>query len=115
MQRAGIRNHLTRSIHRLAHRPCAIGGTMSNPERFPGSREEDAWLSDEQLERCAPAETETFQGPVPTRMISNGEYMPHPQTYVTGMDLISVAPHALELRNAIPQFDCIESSSNSQG
>ena len=53
---------------------------MSNPERFPGSREEDAWLSDEQLERCAPAETEPFQGPVPTRMISNGEYMPHPQT-----------------------------------
>src|SRR5260221_10638984 len=80
MQRAGIRNYLTRSIHRLAHRPCAIGGTMSNPERFPGSREEDAWLSDEQLERCAPAETEPFQGPVPTRMISNGEYMPHPQT-----------------------------------
>src|SRR6266446_2137365 len=49
-------------------------------ERYPGSREEDAWLSDEQLERCAPAETEPFQGPVPTRMISNGEYMPHPQT-----------------------------------
>src|SRR6266699_420864 len=80
MQRTGIRNHLTRSIHRLAHRPCAIEGTMSNSERFPGSREEDAWLSDEQLERCAPAETEPFQGPVPTRMISNGEYMPHPQT-----------------------------------
>ena len=53
---------------------------MSNPERFPGSREEDAWLSEEQLERCGPAENEPFQGPVPTRMISNGEYMPHPQT-----------------------------------
>jgi predicted TIM-barrel fold metal-dependent hydrolase len=53
---------------------------MANPERFPGSREEDAWLSDEQLERCGPAEQEPFQGPVPTRMISNGEYMPHPQT-----------------------------------
>src|SRR6267378_593730 len=49
-------------------------------ERLPGSREEDAWLSDAQLERCAPAETEPFQGPVPTRMISNGEYMPFPQT-----------------------------------
>src|SRR5438046_1106616 len=49
-------------------------------ERHPGSREEDAWLSDAQLERCAPAETEPFQGPVPTRMISNGEYMPFPQT-----------------------------------
>jgi hypothetical protein len=53
---------------------------MANPERFPGSREEDAWLSDEQLERCEPAEQEPFQGPVPTRMISNGEYMPFPQT-----------------------------------
>src|SRR3979490_2943671 len=53
---------------------------MSTSERYPGSREEDAWLSDEQLERCAPAETEPFQGPVPTRMISNGEYMPFPQT-----------------------------------
>src|SRR6266700_7351155 len=49
-------------------------------ERSPGSREEAAWLSDEQLERCAPAETEPFQGPVPTRMISNGEYMPFAQT-----------------------------------
>ena len=48
--------------------------------RIPGSREEDAWLSDEQLEKCAPAETEPFIAPVPTRMISNGEYMPHPQT-----------------------------------
>jgi predicted TIM-barrel fold metal-dependent hydrolase len=53
---------------------------VANPIRFPGSREEDAWLSDEQLERCEPAESEPFQGPVPTRMVSNGEYMPHPQT-----------------------------------
>src|SRR5262245_50259058 len=52
---------------------------MANTERFPGSREEDAWLSDEQLQRCGPAEQEPFQGPVPTRMISNGEYMPHQQ------------------------------------
>src|SRR5438552_9821935 len=53
---------------------------MSRSERPPGSREEDAWLSDQQLARCAPAETEPFQSPVPTRMVSNGEYMPHPQT-----------------------------------
>jgi hypothetical protein len=53
---------------------------MSTPERIPGSREEDAWLSDEQLKHCAPAEAEAFKGPVPTRMTSNGEYMPHPQT-----------------------------------
>jgi uncharacterized protein len=53
---------------------------MTTSQRLPGSREEDAWLSDEQLDRCGPAEQEPFQGPVPTRMISNGEYMPHPQT-----------------------------------
>jgi predicted TIM-barrel fold metal-dependent hydrolase len=53
---------------------------MSQHERMPGSREEDAWLSDEQLERCAPAEAEPFHSPIPTRMVSNGEYMPHPQT-----------------------------------
>ena len=53
---------------------------MSTRERTPGSREEDVWLSDEQLERCAPAEAEPFQAAVPTRMVSNGEYMPHPQT-----------------------------------
>ena len=30
--------------------------------------------------RRARPETEAFQSPVPTRMVSNGEYMPHPQT-----------------------------------
>jgi hypothetical protein len=53
---------------------------MSNSDRVPESREEDAWLSDEQLKHVAPAESEPFHGPVPTRMVSNGEYMPHPQT-----------------------------------
>ena len=48
--------------------------------RRPGSREDDAWLSDEQLAECAPAETDELESPVPTRMISNGEYMPYPQT-----------------------------------
>jgi uncharacterized protein len=53
---------------------------MTTPERVPESREEDAWLSDDQLRSVAPAEGEPFQAPVPTRMISNGEYMPHRQT-----------------------------------
>lgn len=48
--------------------------------RPPESREADAWLSDEQLAKCAPAETEGFQSPVPTQMVSNGEYMPILQT-----------------------------------
>jgi len=49
-------------------------------KRVPGSREEDAWLSDEQLAQCAPAESEPFHSPIPTRMVSNGEYLPYPQT-----------------------------------
>ena len=52
----------------------------SDSRRPPDSREEDSWLSDAQQARVAPAETEPFQSPVPTRMVSNGEYMPHPQT-----------------------------------
>src|SRR5258706_5612178 len=58
------------------------GATMSSSDpnykspRPPGSREEDAWLSDEQLARCVPAETEPFQSHVPTRMVTNGEHMP---------------------------------------
>jgi predicted TIM-barrel fold metal-dependent hydrolase len=52
----------------------------SNSKRPPDSREEDSWLSDEQMRHVAPAENEPFQSPVPTRMVSNGEYMPHPQT-----------------------------------
>src|ERR1700722_11767817 len=53
---------------------------MATRARPPGSREEDAWLSEDQLRDCAPAEAEPFHGPVPTRMTSNGEYMPCPQT-----------------------------------
>ena len=52
----------------------------SNSQRPPDSREEDSWLSDEQQRHVAPAEAEPFHSPVPTRMVSNGEYMPHPQT-----------------------------------
>src|SRR3989442_2262120 len=49
-------------------------------KRVPGSREEDAWLSDEQLAQGAAADSEPFQSPIPTRMVSNGEYLPYPQT-----------------------------------
>jgi uncharacterized protein len=38
-------------------------------------------LDEEQVARCARAdEAEPFHSPVPTRMVSNGEYMPVPQT-----------------------------------
>ena len=46
-----------------------------------GEREEDVWLSDEQLSRLGRAdEVEHLHSPVPTQMISNGEHMPIPQT-----------------------------------
>jgi hypothetical protein len=38
-------------------------------------------LDEEQIAKCARAdEAEPFRSPVPTRMVSNGEYMPAPQT-----------------------------------
>ena len=40
-------------------------------------------LSDEQLAKCTrayDAEDEDFPSPVPTRVVSNGEYMPPPQS-----------------------------------
>ena len=38
------------------------------------------YLSDAELERTAPAEVATFRGPIPTQIVSNGEYNPLPQT-----------------------------------
>src|SRR2546425_8615422 len=50
-------------------------------DRTPGFREDDSWFDEAQLARLAPAdEAEAFRSPVPTQMVSNGEYMPHPQT-----------------------------------
>ena len=50
-------------------------------KRKKGSREEDAWLSDAQLAQCSRADdVGTFDAPVPTQIVSNGEYMPQPQS-----------------------------------
>jgi len=38
------------------------------------------YLSDEELRRTAPAELASFQSPVPTQIVSNGEFNPLPQT-----------------------------------
>jgi predicted TIM-barrel fold metal-dependent hydrolase len=38
------------------------------------------YLSEEELRRTAPAEVAAFNGPVPTQIVSNGEYNPLPQT-----------------------------------
>jgi len=43
--------------------------------------EDHTWLDDEQRAKCARAhESGTFPSPIPTQMISNGEYVPAPQT-----------------------------------
>ena len=38
------------------------------------------YLSDDELRRTAPAELASFQSPVPTQIVSNGEFNPLPQT-----------------------------------
>jgi hypothetical protein len=51
--------------------------------RYPkDSREADSWFSDEQLSKLTPADAvdDSLASPVPTQMVSNGEYMPEPQT-----------------------------------
>lgn len=43
--------------------------------------EDHTWLDDTQRAQCTRAhESDTFPSPVPTQMVSNGEYMPVPQT-----------------------------------
>ena len=46
------------------------------------SREADSWFSDEQLTKLTPADEvdDALASPIPTQMVSNGEYMPEPQT-----------------------------------
>ncbi len=48
----------------------------------PDSREAETWFSDEQLEKLTPADAvdDGLYSPIPTQMVSNGEYMPEPQT-----------------------------------
>jgi len=41
---------------------------------------QDSWLTDAQLAKCARADTELFPSPIPTQLVSNGEWMPMPQT-----------------------------------
>jgi uncharacterized protein len=59
--------------------PKPLGGVMA--EKKPEFREDDSWFSEEQLAQLTPAdEADDLHSPVPTRMVSNGEYMPYPQT-----------------------------------
>ena len=38
------------------------------------------YLSDDELRRTTPAEIGAFKSPVPTQIVSNGEFNPLPQT-----------------------------------
>src|SRR5437016_259287 len=50
-------------------------------KRLPGSREEDPWLSERQLAGLTRADqADELGSPVPTQVVSNGEYFPLPQT-----------------------------------
>jgi uncharacterized protein len=47
----------------------------------PETREQDSWFSEAQLARLAPADhADRVHSPIPTQMVSNGEYMPIGQT-----------------------------------
>jgi len=50
-------------------------------KKLPGTREEDSWFSEEQLDGLVLAdENDELRSPIPTQMVSNGEYLPNPQT-----------------------------------
>src|SRR5207253_6435178 len=61
---------------------CAqLEGDTHMPKKIPGTREEDSWFSEEQLEHLVGAEdADELRSPIPTQMVSNGEYLPNPQT-----------------------------------
>jgi len=53
---------------------------MSDSKK-PEYREDDSWFSAAQLDRLAPADhADRVHSPIPTQMVSNGEYMPIGQT-----------------------------------
>src|SRR5258705_13364561 len=66
-------------------------------ERFP-EREQDSWFSDEQIGAVARADdADRLRSPIPTSMVSNGEYMPFAQTEKQKeieARLIDIAEHA---------------------
>src|SRR3989440_11756705 len=50
-------------------------------KRKPGSREEDTWLSEAQLSHLERADqADALGSPIPTQVVTNGEYFPMPQT-----------------------------------
>jgi len=67
------------------------------PKRLPGSREEDSWLSERQLAGLARADqADELGSPVPTQVVSNGEYFPLPQTLQQRQVEVRIAELATE-------------------
>jgi uncharacterized protein len=50
---------------------------MSHDDALNG----ETWLSDAQLAKCTRADLDPFPSPIPTQIVSNGEWMPMPQTH----------------------------------
>jgi len=76
-------------------------------DKKPEFREDDSWFSEEQLAQLTPADlADRLHTPVPTQMVSNGEYMPFPKQRSSGKSSIesgfwpTVRPHSLGLRDA---------------
>src|SRR5262245_36739804 len=57
--------------------PAGVGRA---PNRAPRRSPMPHYLSDEELTRTAPAEVASFASPIPTQIVSNGEFVPLPQT-----------------------------------
>src|ERR671938_764168 len=51
-------------------------------KKVPGSREEDSWFTEDQLDGLELADEveDDLRSPIPTQIVSNGEYLPAPQT-----------------------------------
>src|SRR3989442_6428764 len=75
--------------------PFREEGPMQN--RLPGSREEDSWLSERQLAGLTRADqADELGSPVPTQVVSNGEYFPLPQTLQQRQVEVRIAELATE-------------------
>ena len=62
------------------------------------------FLSKRELEQTEPAEKAAFHSPVPTQMISNGEFNPLPQTRQTGLlhlDPVRARRHSIDLERTL--------------
>src|SRR5688500_15226230 len=55
---------------------CSVSTSINADQEVPMPH----YLSDEELKRTSPAEIGSFRSPIPTQIVSNGEFNPLPQT-----------------------------------